>query len=75
MIEIRKDEVKGSYVYGTKTEKIYFIGTHEECEHYIEQRRERRKKDIINKNRRERNQILRDLCGTSAAAARKDMGL
>jgi len=28
-----------------------------------------------NKQRREENAILRELCGTSAAAARRDMGL
>ena len=31
--------------------------------------------DGLNLRRREQNAILRDLCGTSARAAREDMGL
>ena len=33
------------------------------------------KREKRNRNRREQNAILRDLCGTSARAAREDMGL
>ena len=34
-----------------------------------------KKRQERNRIRRERNQMLRDLCGTSAKAAREDMGL
>lgn len=35
----------------------------------------RRKTRNQNKYNREKNQVLRDLCGTSASAARRDMGM
>ena len=40
------------------------------CKIIIDQKRRER-----NARRREQNQVLRDLCGTSARAAREDMGL
>ena len=77
MLEIRQNPENQleHQVYGTKYGKVYFIGTAEGCLNYIKNARKEIKKKRYNAARRERNQILRDLCGTSARAAREDMGL
>jgi hypothetical protein len=68
---IKKHETLGRNL---KESNMNEINENEEdafCEaEYREQKRHER-----NRARREQNQILRDLCGTSARAAREDMGL
>ena len=77
MIQITQnpDNQLEHWVFGTRFQKIYFRGTAEACLNYIKVMRANSKRKRANAARREKNQILRDLCGTSAAAARRDMGI
>ena len=59
-------------VYGSRSQKIYYRGTAEGCLNYIKHQRARIKRNAA---RRGANAALRELCGTSAAAARRDMGI
>ena len=59
-------------VYGSRSQKIYYRGTVEGCLNYIKHQRARIKR---NQARRDINAALKELTGTSAAAARRDMGL
>jgi len=74
MIQIIQNPVNQleHYVYGTRFSKIYFRGSAADCLVYIQRQRARINR---NKTRRDRNAVLRDLTGTSAACARRDMGL
>ena len=75
---IIKDDPNNSgafIVYGQRTGKTFFTGTFEACRAFIDMRRAEIKKAKRKANARAINQILRDLTGTSAAAARRDMGL
>jgi len=71
-----KELTSGKYeVYGQRTQKIFFMGTFESCQNFIKARHIQIKKTKRNQQKREENQMLSDLCGTSAKSARLDMGL
>ena len=73
MFEIRQQESNQliHYVYGTRSGKTFYTGTAEGAQ----ARRKALKARKRNANRRAVNEVLRTLTGTSAAAARRDMGL
>ena len=73
MLEIRQDPRSpfDQHVVGRLSGKIYFTGSSSACIKYVQNIRKQER----NEKARAVNQVLRDLTGTSAAAARRDMGL
>jgi hypothetical protein len=70
MLEIKQDPRSpfDQHVTGSRTGKIYFTGSNSACIKYIQNKKRNAKARAV-------NQILRDLTGTSARAARANMGL
>ena len=70
MLEIRQDPQSpfDQHVVGRLSGKIYFTGSNSACIKYVQNIRRNEKAHGV-------NQVLRELTGTSAAAARRDMGL
>jgi hypothetical protein len=64
-----------SFVYGTRSGKVVFTGSRASCQAYIQMIMIDIKRRRRNAKARQINQVLRDLTGTSAHAARLDMGL
>jgi hypothetical protein len=76
MAYIIKPVTGGFEVFGTKSEKTFFRSqVFDICQTWIMDKKQAYKRNQKNAARRAENEILRDISGTSARAAREDMGL
>ena len=67
MLALYRHKTNGTFVLLDRKSKTEYTNEKDARQAYA--------KALRNKNAREKNELLRDLCGTSARVARLDMGL